>query len=147
MSIKIQRIGLVLAAISYLFGVGCTQERQKPEKTEQTTETHLDRPYFQLGPEKFAALRDHVAALEIGESRDRSTVLLGPANREEMDGPKKGLDWKCRRLIYDVTVISELPGNVRDRAVALAFDRHDRLAQILSTVDGIPSRGDMNACR
>jgi hypothetical protein len=54
----------------------------------------------------------------------------------------------CRDLVYYVMLVGEEPGNVRDKEVRLVFDRsHDKLVQILSTVDGIASRGDLTACR
>lgn len=147
MKMKIVEMGMVLATVA-LLSFGCTQERQRSSQgTAQTANRSSDEPHFQLSPEKLKQLREQTATLELGEDRTKAITTLGSPSRQQLDGPKKGVDWTCRRLIYDVTVIQGSPGNIRDRSVELAFDRQDRLVQILSTVDGIPSRGDMSACR
>jgi hypothetical protein len=140
-------IGLIFTAVMCMSYGGCTGSEKPPGSAHQATEVSSSTRRFQMSPEKLGSLREHVSSLKIGESRDRVTALLGEPSREELDGPKRSRDWKCRRLFYDVTMVGDLPGNAEDKAVALAFDKQDGLLQILSTVDGIPSRGDEAACR
>lgn len=106
------------------------------------------KPHFVLGPDKVRALRERVIALKLGDLRKDVTASLGPADREELIGPKKGRDWKCRRLLYYIIMVDEAPGNTNDVKVELVFERQgDRLVAVISNADGIPNRGDMTTCR
>lgn len=136
----------VIVLIALYTGCGKANTRSA-DSTPHAVPVSGGTPHFQLGDEPLNILRSEVANLAIGESRTEITARLGQPNREEFDGPKAKLDWKCRRLTYDVIVVGTLPGNMGDEAVSLAFDRRDRLVQIISTVNGITSRGDSAACR
>jgi hypothetical protein len=105
------------------------------------------RVTYEMDGEHLRKLRLHVSALRLGESMHNVTTSIGRPDREDRTGPKRG-DWKCRELVYFVRIIGEEPGNVNDKLVRLIFDRHNaRLTAIRSDVDGISSRGDVNACR
>jgi len=89
-----------------------------------------------------------VNSLKVGDTRAQATALLGPADHEELLGPKEGLDWKCRGLVYYLLIVDQRSGNARDITVELVFDRKDdKLVAVLSNAEGIASRGDMAVCR
>ena len=139
------------ALLACLFPLGgCTTEKQQEVAASPRSEQQLQdaKPHFSLEPGKLRTFCDHAADLRLGQTRDEVRALVGPAYDEELLGPKKGRDWKCRLLVYYVTIINEKPGNLRDQRVSFVFERHqDRLVAVLSNVDGVRARGDVAACR
>src|SRR5215472_10071962 len=114
---------------------GCKVKKEQeviasPKSAQQPQQSE---PHFSLDPDKLRTLCDRVAHLGLGQTRDEVRALVGPSDREDLLGPKKARDWSCRSLVYEVSTIDSTPGNVRDRRVALVFDRReDKLIAILS---------------
>lgn len=128
---------------------GCMKEEsEKVDWNRGDIQSNMNKPHFQLHPNKLKELRDRVEALKLGEKRTAIMEIMGPANREEWLAPKKGLDLKCRALVYYTVIFDEIPGSGRDKSVSLVFDRQDILIAIISNeVDEITNRGDMSVCR
>jgi hypothetical protein len=120
----------------------------KNAEAAQVVGQHRDRKVtYEMDGDHLRKLRQHVSALRLGESLENVTTSIGRADREDRIGPKRG-DWKCRELVYFVRIIGDEPGNVNDKLVRLRFDRRNAtLVAIRSDVDGINSRGNLNACR
>ena len=106
------------------------------------------KPHFVLETAKLEKLRARITDLKLGDSRTTATASIGAPDHEELLAPKQEREWKCRNLVYYVSLIEELPGNVNDKKVELVFDRQtDRLVAILSNVEGVSNRGDLSQCR
>jgi hypothetical protein len=143
MSRKLTLVTMYLLACS-----ACMRERQQEvDSIQKSVPSRTDKPHFELKPSQQQSLREHVMTLNLGEMRPSVTALMGSADLEEFLGPKKGLEWKCRGLVYYVVIFDQRPGNENDRRVEFIFNREDALVTILSNVDGIASRGDMSVCR
>jgi hypothetical protein len=121
--------------------------QQEIDSSQNYERRDVGKPHFQLESNRMQELHDRVNALRLGESRAQVAASVGPSDREELLGPKKGVDWTCRGLVYNVLIVGDLPGNGMDRRIELIFDRQDKLIAILSNVDGIDRRGDMTRCR
>ena len=128
---------------------GCKMKQQSKVDVSQESRPNVSvKPHFALEPDRVHVLRDRVTALKLGDPRSDVTASVGPFDREELIGPKKGRDWKCRGLLYSVITVDETPGNAKDIKVELVFERQgDKLVAVISNVDGIASREDMKACR
>jgi hypothetical protein len=143
-------IGITAALVCLFLLGGCTTKKQQEATTSPRSAQRVQdaKPHFSLDPGKLRTFCDRAADLRLGQTRDEVRDSVGPSDAEELIGPKKGSDWKCRLLVYYVTIINEVPGNVRDQRVSLVFDRHkDKLVAVLSNIDGVTPRGDMAACR
>ena len=143
-------LGITAALVCLFLLGGCTTKKQQEATTSPRSAQQLQdaKPHFSLDPAKLRTFCDRAANLQLGQTRDEVRDSVGPSDAEELIGPKEGSDWKCRLLVYYVTIINEVPGNVRDQRVSLVFDRHhDSLVAVLSNVDGVMPRGDMAACR
>jgi hypothetical protein len=142
----LQGLVLVLCLVPL---VGCKREQQgidDPRAREQLK--GLGNSHIELGQDRVLVLRERATTLALGDSQTRLTTLLGPFDREELIGPKKGEAWKCRGLLYYVAMVEEEPGNANDVKVEFIFERKgDKLVAVLSNVEGIASRGDMAQCR
>ena len=143
-------LGITAALVCLFLLGGCTTKKQQEATTSPRSAQQLQdaKPHFSLDTGKLRTFRDRAADLRPGQTRAEIRDLVGPSDAEELIGPKKDREWKCRLLVYYVTIINEVPGNVRDQRVSLVFDRHhDSLVAVLSNVDGVMPRGDMAACR
>jgi hypothetical protein len=124
------------------------KEQRRVDVSQESQPNVSAKPHFAIEPERLLVLRDRVTALKLGDPRTDAMASVGPFDREDLIGPKKGREWKCRGLVYYVTMIDELPGNAHDVRVELVFERQgDKLVAVISNVEGIASRGDMIACR
>jgi hypothetical protein len=80
-----------------LFLESCMKERQlQAEANQDRGQTAGESSHFRAGPGRTQKIHDGVNSLKVGDTRAQATALLGPADHEELLGPKKGLDWKCR---------------------------------------------------
>jgi len=141
---------LPLAILTLLLSLeSCTKERQlQADANQDGGRTAGESAHFRAGPGRTQRIHDGVNSLKVGDTRAQATALLGPADHEELLGPKEGLDWKCRGLVYYLLIVDQRPGNARDVTVELVFDhKDDKLVAVLSNAEGIASRADMAVCR
>jgi hypothetical protein len=96
-------------------------EPRKGDVGQESRPTVAAKPRFGLASDKVRVLRERTTTLEVGELRKDVTASLGPPDHQELLGPKKGRDWKCRGLLYYVSLVDEVPGNANDVKVDSCF--------------------------
>lgn len=140
---------LAVITLGLLACVSCRRELKYSADSPQRehVSAQASKPAFELSPYQQQILRAHGMTLRLGTRRSSAITLMGPFDREDLLGPKKGLTWKCRALVYYVVKFGQTPNEFKDRKVELIFNRGDALVDIISNVDGIASRGDWSDCR
>ena len=92
--------------------------------------------------DRLERLRRGIPRIQLGDSIEFAKQTIGEPDREYSVGAKHPhpIEDGLNECDYYVSLVSQTPGNIDDRIVALSFNHRGRLVSIRSNVDGVASR-------
>ena len=92
--------------------------------------------------DRLERLRSGITRIQLGDSIELAKQSIGEPDTEYSAGPKRPhpIEDDLNEVDYYVSLVSQAPGNIHDKVVALSFNHRGRLVSIRSNVDGVASR-------